>query len=49
VSRQDTDTPATGHLQTVDNVVGNTYQLLKDHIFGDPLCGSIEMRQQKHM
>ena len=37
------------HFHTVDNVAGNTYQLLKEHILGDTLCGSIEMKQQKHV
>ena len=37
------------HFHTPDNMGNNTYQLLKEHILGDPLCGSIEMKQQKHM
>jgi len=37
------------HFHIVDNVVGNTYQLLKEHILSDPVCGSIEMKQQKHV
>jgi hypothetical protein len=37
------------HFHTVHNVINNAHRLVKVHILGDPLCGSIEMEPQKHM
>ena len=36
------------HFHRVESVINNTYQLLKKHILGDPLCGSNGIKAQNH-